>query len=72
MATNINWIDKPQKYRFTVRELDIFDRGFEYGKRLNYRNLNRIKFEWFYDITIEEIRHLFGIDRQAYIHLISA
>ena len=62
----------PLKYRFTVRELEIFDRGFKYGKSLKYRNLNQIEFEWFYDITIEEIRRLFGINRQAYFHLISA
>jgi hypothetical protein len=61
----------PPKYQFSSQELDILDRGFEYGKRLKYRNVNKIEFEWFYDMTIEEIRHLFGIDRQAYIHLIS-
>ena len=62
----------PLKYRFTVGELEIFDWGFEYGKRLKYRNLNKIEFECFHNITIEEIRRLFGINRQAYLHLISA
>lgn len=57
----------PRKYQFNRHELNIFDLGFEYGQRLSYRNLNQVKFIWFYNLTIKEIRNMFGIDRQDYI-----
>lgn len=54
----------PLKYRFTVEDLNIFDRGFEYGIQLKYRNINQLNFEWFYDVRISALRLLLGIDRQ--------
>lgn len=62
----------PLKYRFTLQELDIFDLGFEYGKRQIYRNLNQIRFDSLYSKEIKEIRKILGIDRQDYIHLIAS
>lgn len=60
----------PLKYRFTLQDLDLFDLGFEYGKRHKYRNINQIEFDWFYRTEIKKIRKMLGIDRQDYIHLI--
>lgn len=60
----------PAKYRFNSQEIDIFDRGFEYGKKLKYRNINKLEFSCFLNLTIKEIRHLFGIEYHDCIHLI--
>ena len=52
----------PSKYRFTCQDLDIFDLGFEYGKKLQYRNLNQIDFERFYNKKIQELREVLRIN----------
>ncbi len=62
----------PLNYQFSLEELRIFDLGFEYGKQFKRRNLNLIKFEQFYDLTIKELRELFGVDRNQYLEVIDA
>lgn len=59
----------PAKYQFTSQELDIFNQGFEYGKKLRFRNLNQLNFEWFYDLAIQDIRAYFGVDCNDYLML---
>ena len=61
----------PPKYRFTLQDCKIFDLGYDYGKKLGYRNLNQVDFEWFYEIKIQNIRDLLGINCQDYIHCLS-
>ena len=53
----------PKKYKFNSHDLDIFDLGFEYGKKLKFRNINQIEFDRYYDHTIQELRELFGIEQ---------
>lgn len=52
----------PAKYRFNRKDLNYFDLGFEYGKKLQYRNLNQIEFSCFYSKTVKDIRELLGIN----------
>ncbi len=61
----------PRKYRFTLQDCNIFDMGYDYGKKLRYRNLNQVEFEWYYDLTIQKIRDMLGINYQDYIHCLS-
>ena len=53
----------PTKYQFNRYELDIFDWGFEYGKKLECRNINLIEFDRYYERTIKELRELFDINQ---------
>ena len=53
----------PTKYQFNRYDLDIFDWGFEYGKKLECRNINLIEFAYYYERTIKELRELFDINQ---------
>ena len=60
----------PLNYQFNLEEIKIFDLGFEYGKQFEYRNLNLLEFKQFYELTVKELRELFGVDRNQYLGLI--
>ena len=60
----------PLNYKFNLEELRIFDLGFEYGKKFKYRNLNLIDFKQFYELTIKELRELFGVNRNQCLEVI--
>ena len=52
----------PTEYKFGIQDLEIFDLGYSYGRRLRYRNLNQMDFSWFYDLKIADIRKIIGIE----------
>lgn len=52
----------PAKYQFSAKDIDIFDRGFKYGKELKFRNINRLDFAWLYNLKVQNIRDYFSIN----------
>jgi hypothetical protein len=54
----------PSPYQFSARHLMVFDLGFQYGRKIEYRNLNELDFRLYYDWEIRDIRAKFKISLQ--------
>ena len=52
----------PIEYRFTAYQLQIFDRGFLWGRQLKTKNIHRFDFNCVLGKTLGEVRSLLGID----------
>ena len=52
----------PKKYRLSTYELIFFDIGLEYGKRIFYKNINKIDFKKIENYPLSSIRAVLGID----------
>ncbi|MGA7935594.1 MAG: hypothetical protein WCA35_18735 [Kovacikia sp.] len=51
----------PKKYRFSWKHFQFFDAGFNYGRSLQFKNLNRISFSTYQNYPITELRQQFGL-----------
>ncbi|MGB8697934.1 MAG: hypothetical protein WCD18_00830, partial [Thermosynechococcaceae cyanobacterium] len=51
----------PHKYRFNLQHFVVFNLGFEYGKKIEFKNLNSIDFSVYFDCKISDLRNKFGI-----------
>lgn len=52
----------PANYRFNANHLKLFDLGFNCGKKIAFKNLNRIDFKQLENKTIAELRAFCGIE----------
>lgn len=52
----------PKPYQFSQEDLRVFDLGFDYGRRIQVKQLNEIDFEPYQNQTIASLRKMFGID----------
>lgn len=57
----------PTKFRFSDRDLLIFDRGFQYGRNRPVKYLNLANFRYWLDsgIDVSVLRNVLAIDPQA-------
>jgi hypothetical protein len=52
----------PQKYRFSSKDVESFEKGLKFGRDLPRKNLNACIFEDFQEDTLKDIRSDLGID----------
>lgn len=52
----------PKTYRFSRANLTSFDLAFQYGKHVEFKNINKLNFEAYYGEPIAKLQQLFGID----------
>ncbi|WP_414562459.1 MULTISPECIES: hypothetical protein [unclassified Anabaena] len=52
----------PHPYKFHELDLLIFDLGFQYGKKIKFKCINKINFELYQNESINYLRNLFGIN----------
>lgn len=52
----------PLDYRFSDRDLKVFELGILYGKKIKTKNINQIDFKQLENKTVNEIRDSFGIE----------
>jgi hypothetical protein len=53
----------PRKYRFSWKDLHLFDSGFAYGRSLQARNLNQLDFSTYQHQTVSQVRKQLGISK---------
>lgn len=53
----------PKYYRLSESNLLNFENGFEYGKKIKYKNINESQFENYRFHKLEWIRKVFGMDK---------
>lgn len=53
----------PKLYKFNRQQMRVFDLGFNYGRRLNFKGIHKINFAAYQNYTLSALRKLFGIDR---------
>ena len=52
----------PKQYKFNREHLELFDIGFDYGRRLKIKNLNQFNFKVYENKTVNELRKYLGIE----------
>ena len=52
----------PKQYKFNQKQFKLFERAFDYGRKIKVKNINHIDFKAYENKTVWEIRKLFGID----------
>ena len=52
----------PEKYRIDASEIEYFERGFELGRKIHVKNLNRFPFSQWQAKTLQDIRIEIGLD----------
>lgn len=54
----------PKHYRLNDTHLIKYDIGFNYGKRVRYKNINESQFEYFRNYSIKWVREVFSLDKE--------
>ena len=62
----------PAKYRFTLAELQMFDRGAAWGRQLTTRNVHQFDFHTVLDTTVARVRSQLGINMDELEEFIEA
>jgi hypothetical protein len=62
----------PRPYRFTAWHLLVLDLGFQYGRKIESKNLNEIDFGLYYGWEIKDLRIRFNISIQEITSLFKA
>ncbi|GAP94796.1 hypothetical protein NIES2104_13130 [Leptolyngbya sp. NIES-2104] len=57
----------PRKYRFSWKDFQCFDAGFEYGRSIQPRNLNQLDFSTYQHCTVSQVRQQLALSKATEI-----
>jgi hypothetical protein len=52
----------PEKYKFSTSDFDVFERGFELGRKIRIKNLNQFPFTHWLNTRLKDIRTEVGLE----------
>ncbi len=58
----------PQKYRFSTKELQVFEKGFLAARQMKITALNRFDFKAHEDQNIASLREMLGYQQEDIVH----
>lgn len=53
----------PKHYKFNLKNLIEFDKGFSYGQNIKYKNINESQFKNCRNYSLSWVRYMFGIKK---------